>query len=128
MGMYGNRDMKVVVKKDELMAILVKNREAHCAEFKVACEGYQKAAVAELTQRLAAFEKVDPQNNNLSLDFSKLPKPQSHEQDYDRAIGLLKLHAEEKLTLDTDAYERFVEDNWEWKTGFAHTNSMYGNR
>lgn len=127
MGMYGNREMKVTVKKEELLEKLAKNREKHCADYVQACKGYKEAAIKALSSRLDKFKDVDPANNSLNLDFSKLPKPVSHERDYDKAIGLLKMHAEDKIVLDMEAYGYYVEDNWEWKAGFAATNSSYSN-
>lgn len=124
-GMYGSKDMKVTVIKAELLTKLGTNREKHIADYVAACKGYREAAIKALKEKLDAFEKGDHQQKAMYLDFSKLPAPVSHEVDYDRAIGLLKMHAEEKIILDMDAYERFVIDNWEWKSGFAHTNSAY---
>lgn len=120
MGMYG-REMKVTVRTADLREILTKNKAKHIDAYQAAVEGYRKQAMEALQKRLAKMETADKPP---SLSF-KMPKPESHEKDYDRALGMLKLHANDTLVLDTEAYQKFVEDDWDWKHNFENVASSY---
>ena len=47
MGMYGSKDMKVVVEKTKILEILKRNREKHLADYAKARVGYVKTALAK---------------------------------------------------------------------------------
>jgi hypothetical protein len=128
MGMYGN-SIKVEARKDELLSILQANREKHVEDFRKATAGYVKAALEALDQRSRDFSATvegEPIPDSLDLGFGNIPKPQSHEKDYDRAIKMLSMHQGESFIIDSDMYEMYVEDNWSWKRDFMHSTSHYG--
>lgn len=137
MGMRGgNGDdvMVVTVKKSELIEILTKNKAKHVDEFKQACAIYRKKVLEEygafksgIAEFLHTWEAA--------TDFNKLPdfprlhtqltRPVSYEDAYDRALGMLKLHTKDEMTLDMTSYRKYIEDEWEWSSSAKLSNASY---
>lgn len=124
--MHGTRDMKITVLKTTLLRKLRENREKHLRDFERAKEGYKEAALLALQKKLEIFSQFNGDSKEVpNLDFGKCPRPVCFIKDYDRAIGMLELHAEDKLILDMEAYQRFIEDSWDWKDTFHRSSSSY---
>lgn len=127
--------MTVTVAKAELVEILTRNRASHVAEFehargvwrekmKTAVQKHVEELTAYLKTELVevAFEKIKPYPQP---QISELPRPVSFAQSYDRALGMLKLHVKEEMTIDMDTYRQYVEDDWDWKSQALISNSRY---
>lgn len=140
MGMRGNNDnssstIVVTVKKDELISILTANRDKHINEYKAACEVYKAKVLDEAKKaetqiiafqaawKVANFDKLPKFPDVYS--FQQLPKPVSYEDSYTRALGMLKLHTKDEMTLDLQTYRQYVEDDWEWSASAKLSNSRY---
>lgn len=63
-----------------------------------------------------------PFNNSLSL-----VAPESHVEDYDRVIDLLKYTVADKVELSIKDFESYVRNNWAWRQSFLGTNATYTN-
>lgn len=108
-------DLKpVTVNKEKLLQILGTNREKHIAIYQEAQKGYRDEAKKLLSNRLDDFNviKLDP-----DLSFS-LPKPVSHMDSYNKAIGMLEWSIDKNIELDASQFDNFVNDNWSWQFGF----------
>lgn len=130
----GESQMMVTCAKKDLMEILEKNRTKHVEEYTAACKAFKKAVlVTAQAHRSTLTTFIDEleggKTGNLGklpeLNWHHLPRPQSYEESYTRALGMLKLHTEDKLTLDMGTYRRYVEDDWEWSGQAKASNRSY---
>jgi hypothetical protein len=114
---------EVTVSKSILLDKVKHNRKEHRDLFLKAQEGYRKAVIKELDQML-----TDAKNNKPIRRGISLPEPIDHTQDYDRIIAMLEMSVEANITIDDNAFDQYVLDNWSWKQLAFSTNSSYANR
>jgi hypothetical protein len=110
------------VKKEKLIEILKTNRDSHVAINTDAKAGYVATVEAKLRDALARLKaggKFDPHQ------FYDLAEPESFEKSYTRAIGMLELSEDDEIALSELDYQRFVQDEWEWKHSFDTSNNNY---
>lgn len=102
---YGMETVKV--KKDELLKILRKNREEHREIFLEALDGYHKAALKALQDRIDEAKA----NKKVSLHFV-LVEPQDQTKQYDRIIKMLEMNVEDVVELTEQEFVHYVMDDW----------------
>jgi len=115
------------VKKDELLAKVRENREAHQKLSREASTGYRAALLDVLETGVATLK------GGKDVDASHIAgllhdKPNDHTKDYDRVIGMLEMHTEDEVTLDARDFGRYVQDEWEWKDQWLTSNASYSGR
>lgn len=110
----------VVVRKNEILQAIEKNREKHRAIFEEAVEGYKTRAVEMLEDHIERIK-----NGKLERVYVVLPEPSDHTADYDRAIAMLKMHVPAEIEIDTNSFANYVLDDWHWKREFLTTNAAY---
>lgn len=123
MGLYGQdqNESRVTVKKDELLAVMRKNRSEHRGQFLAAQKGYRAAVIKELDAMLAqAREEGGQIKRSVSL-----AEPHDHTKDYDRVIKMLEMCVTEEITVTESQFNQYVLDEWGWKESFIGTNSNY---
>lgn len=136
MGMRGGggEEMVVTVKTETLIAKLTENKVKHVEEYKKASEVYRKKLGEEFTGFKGELEKYLGQiADNKELEKlgypprlgSNLPRPVNYEDHYNRALGMLRLHSKDEMTLDMASYRKYVEDDWEWSSAAATSNRGY---
>jgi len=54
-----------------------------------------------------------------------LTEPRNHVKDYDRVITMLEMSVDETITIDAQAFDRYVMDNWDWSRFALATNTAY---
>ena len=54
-----------------------------------------------------------------------LTEPSNHAKDYDRVITMLEMSVDDTITLDAQAFDRYVMDNWDWSRFALATNTAY---
>ena len=81
-------------KKDQLLAIIRKNRQEHREIFKEACEGYQKRMMAHLQVMMDDVTNRRPVKHHISL-----VQPVDQTKEYDRAIKMLEMCVDETIEL-----------------------------
>jgi hypothetical protein len=121
---------KVVVEKEQLLAILKTNRTSHVVAYEEAVKGYKIEALARLD---SVNLKIKEQINSLKqgeflshLGFMiTVPVPESHEDDYNRAIKMVEMSVDATLEIDEQRFDELVMDNWSWKDKFIASNSSY---
>lgn len=113
----------VTIKKSVLLSKIKANRDAHKELYEKAVEGYQQELIEKLTALLARAKKKEDTDHRVDLD-----KPHNHLEDYDRAIAMLEMHTESKVTLTELEFDNFVLDNWSWKKMSDFTNSFYASK
>jgi hypothetical protein len=115
----------VTVNKELLQATLEVNRGAHVEMYREAVEGWRynlAAAVRAASLALDAGEEPDMGKLNFGYQF---PKPESHEEEYERATSMLSWELGETVVLSQEDFRHFVEDDWDWKQGFKFSASQY---
>lgn len=110
----------VTVNKAQLLTIVQGNRESHRARFEEALIGWQRTVTAEL--QAAVDDALAGRDYRV---WFQLPKPEDHTDDYDDIIGMLSMHTEETIELETREYRRYVTDDWDWKHEFDRTYQAY---
>jgi hypothetical protein len=113
-------DMQITVKKDELLEKLAVNRAKHRTVFEAALNGYADQAQDMLEEHLAALKRGKIPEIRIVL-----ARPEDHTRDYDRVIGMLKMHQGELFELDEQMYQQYVDDDWSWKRQWLDTSTQY---
>lgn len=126
-GRNGSTDMTVTVEKNNLIQILQKNRDEHLRLYQEAHKVFRAHianALDDAARRAASasaewsryYEGAGPRPKIPSLtdELHHLTEPQSHVEEYDRALGMLRLHTGETMTLDMTSYRCYVDDEWDW--------------
>ena len=111
---------EVKVKKDKLLGIIEKNRKKHRAIFEKAIAGYRKEVIRHLDYALKAAR-----SGKKIITAVKLIQPQDHTADYDREIGMLKMSADNLITIDDTQYQQYILNQWEWTKQFSTTSASY---
>jgi len=110
----------VKVKREELLAKVRANREAHRELFLKAQEGYRKLVIEELDRMLADARHGRPIQRSATLT-----EPSNHIKDYDRVITMLEMSVDDTITLEARDFDRYVMDSWDWSRFALHTNTAY---
>ena len=110
----------VTVKKDELLAVVKKNLEAHEDLFVRALDGYRKQVIEELDRMLK-----DAKDGKYICRAISLPEPIDHTNDYERVVTMLEMSTEDEIELDEQDFDRYVMDNWSWKHMATEINTSY---
>jgi hypothetical protein len=113
--------MQVIMKKDELLAVLEKNHKEHLEFFEEANKNYLlkvEEAIQEVSRIFAATKKLDTEPLQIS-------KPQSFSSQYSEAIEMVKFTEEALITLPQKEFRQYVLDKWDWMYNFYASNSAY---
>lgn len=111
---------KVKVRKEALLDELRENRSAHRRRYREALDGYKDKVRQELERYLKRVENGDV------LDIRvRLPRPEDHSEDYDRAIKMVEMSVDEELELDEREFAELVMDDWGWKGQFLTSTAQY---
>lgn len=111
----------ITVDKAQLLATLKENRKKHVKEFKEAKANYLKIVAKELAKRLKKVES----GKKFHLNFTGLYEPQSHTEDFDRAIGMVEWEQADSIKLSQEDFTRYIQDDWEWKAHFRRMSETY---
>lgn len=114
---------KVKVDKAALLRTLEANRAKHRQIFEEACDGYQKAVVAELEKQLKRAKAGIRQTMYVSI-----PAPIDQTKEYDRAIAMLKMSIDQEVLLSEQDFSCYVLDDWAWKQQFLTSSRPYSTR
>lgn len=117
---YGQNDLKINVSKQLLLDKLTANRENFKQQYEEAKNGYRKALIDELQNKL----KQANNGEKVELGFENQP-PKNQLSDYDDVIGMLEWSTDETVQLNHEQYKNYIDDNWDWKNHWSLSNSMY---
>lgn len=110
--MITSNNRQVTVNKKELLATIIKNREAHRKAFEEALLSFNTAYKLELEDVLARMNEgavlVHPEAFESKQPYSALSS-------YDEVIDMLNLSVEENIVLDAQSFRELVRDQWGWK-------------
>lgn len=113
--------MQVVMKKNELLAVLEKNRLEHVQIFEEASAGY----LVKVTAALEVVKKEFEDTKVLNTRPLNLAKPASYEKEYLEAIEMTKLTEEQLITLPQNEFRQYVLDKWNWMGQFGAASFAY---
>ncbi len=121
---------RVKVKKQELLAKVMANREIHVKEYKEACLGYREQAIKridEVMDRLKRQVSALKEGEAIALAAVRfdLPVPESHKDDYDQVIAMLNMSVDDEIELDDEGFSQYVMDHWKWRQGWEVTKMSY---
>jgi len=110
---------KLTVHKQNLIDVLVENRDKHQKEYELALEGYKMSAIEQLKAKLKEFNKsetFDPNWKNLH---------ESHVKEYDDTIDMLKVVNDDYILISMGEYLRFYKNEWQWANNWNFMNTGY---
>lgn len=110
----------VKVRREELLAKIEANREAHRALFLKAQDGYRRLVIEELDKSLR-----DAREGRGIRTFISMTAPQDHTDDYDNVIGMLRMSVDEVIELEPHDFQSYVMDKWQWAAATNLLNSTY---
>jgi hypothetical protein len=108
------------VDAERLVAALTENRAKHAAEFEEAKAGFLATAEEKLLELLAEVRE-----GQLIEAWLRIEKPESHLEDYDRALAMLQWHSDPSVELTTGEFENYVQDKWQWRDRWSASNDGY---
>ena len=111
---------KVRVNRDNLLAIVLKNRASHRKLFEEALEGWKNAVINALTVAVDEAKK----GKNFHTSFN-LPRPSDHTNDYDCVIDMLEMSVDDVLEIENSLFRQYVRDDWSWTQDFLTSNRRY---
>ena len=95
----------VTLKKEDLLDVLKKNREAHNNIFLDAQKGYREEAIRLLDKALE-----NARNGNTIKTMIHLDTPVDQTKDYDRIIRMLEMSIDEEVDLSEHDFAQYVLD------------------
>ena len=104
----------VVVNKKELIEKITQNKSEHVVDFNEANAAFKENYIKECNKMIERAEDGD-----FIFRFSVM-QPQSHEEDYDTILTMLNMSLDDQIELEEHDFQRYVQDNWEWKDNFNH--------
>jgi hypothetical protein len=112
--------MTITADTTQVLERLKHNREKHKKIVIEAREGYAKQAEKALSAELERLRK----GKNVVVTFS-LQAPQDYTKVYDTAIEMLQMHTQPKIDLNSSQVRNLMQDEWDWKSHFLMSNSLY---
>lgn len=113
-----NNTFKYPVAK--LLIAVTKNRGIHISDYEDAMGNYKKLLKKELEALLEAIKKG--QNIDHSIN---LKQPESHIEEYDQAIAMLKMTSDIKIEINGNTFAQLVMDKWDWQHSFASNTKVF---
>lgn len=116
--------LTIRVNKVTLLEKLKENLEHHKEDYTTAHEGWKIELRQELEKKLERLEGGDWGKDADDL-YIKSHEPESHEGNYEDAIGMLELATEDTIVLSHSQYTQFIKDEWGWKQNWSASNASY---
>lgn len=131
------RDKVFKVSRENLLASLKKNREAHKAEWETALKGWEveyEERLRKFTQDVTGFVGDFEGDAAAHYETVQVPRfhaperPQHHLEDYDLMIRGLELSVDAELELTLAEIDRYDRDNWDWVRQFKAMSMNYAGK
>ena len=108
-----NREYKFETKK--LKERVTLNLEKHKGDYEEALADYQTAVRAWVEQLALIAAARTPTLTELHCPVLQ---PHSHADEYESAIELFSMCAEDVIVINTSEFEMFIMDKWTWRRQF----------
>jgi len=113
----GSRTIKV--NKDKLIEQIKLNKENHIKEYDKAIIAYKEEALKQLT---AQISRVDEGALDAKLD---LITPINNAENYDKIIEMFEWEVEDKVDLEQNEFNEYVQDETEFAMQAKFSNTFY---
>lgn len=113
----------VKIEKFNLLNIVRENREKHIKDYNESVVDYKNAVLKVAKRNLELAETGNMESMNKFRAFPQ--KPTSYEQEYNRSIRMLELSVDDTIELDNTLFNQLVLDEWQWKSSFVSTSTLY---
>lgn len=145
--MQAQLEREVEVEREKLVAVLKANRAQHLKDYQESLNSYKaialdkldKAVVSAKEKLLKNAELVRTRINEFNPDDKEysdylslvdamnihLKVPQNYSKQYDAAIQMAEWDVNKTMKLKYSEFVCFVLDEWDWKSDFEVTNTMY---
>lgn len=107
---------QINMDRRKLLEVVEANRAKHEAEYKEALDEFHRAKIKECEENLTLAR-----NHETVSPWSRLAEPMNNLEDYDRVIKMLEYSEDKIVPITADEFEKYVQDNWEWKHSFNDT-------
>lgn len=108
--------------KAKVLEKLKENAEIHKKEFKELLTKNTEHVKAEILKVAQSEGYPDLSKVNEAIRA----KPTDHSRDYERMISILQMTTQDEIELTGSEFERYIEDEWDWKDTFLSNKTMYG--
>lgn len=115
----------VRVETIALIGMIRDNMAAHKAEYEQAIAGFWDE-FHDLVSKAADETREDARK--LAEKAVYLKRPESHVDDYERALAMLEASLDDELEITSDQFNCYWLDQWRWKEDFSSTAALYNNR
>lgn len=114
---------KIKVAKQELIEKLKENRALHKEEYEKAVLGYKINVKKAFRERLKELKNLpELELGEFNTYFNKLYKPDSHDNEFKLAIGMLELSVDEFVEITAEEYQQYYLNEWSWKQSWGLTH------
>lgn len=110
---------QVTVGRKELLSIVKRNKKDYLEAYQEAVNGYWLEAEAKLKKFQSMIESRE------KLSTWRLDYPTDYSEDFDSALRMLELSADETITLDRQEFDALVMNKWLWRDQFINVCSSY---
>lgn len=110
----------IIVSVAELADTLEENRKNHRAIFEEALVNFKNKAISVFEVQIIAI-----QNGKMPETYLRLPIPEEHTKDYDRALQMLAWHEADTIELTEAEFTQYVQDDWGWRQSFINNTASY---
>jgi len=117
--MYRTGSRRIKVKKEKLIATIIKNRDAHILEYNEAVIAYKLTAIAKLNSLLE-----DAEDGGLNLKLG-LTSPVNNVSNYNKLIDIFTWEIESEVELSQDEFKEYIQDETSFTETAKFSNSMY---
>lgn len=115
---------KVTVNKSALIEKIKENRAEHKDLYDKAVAIYKERFIREaekfLTESLEHAKRGEPFGQ-----FVRLPVPEEHTEDFDRALEMLEWSLDEEIALEEHEFANLVQNEWGWARSFMQNTASY---
>ena len=111
---------ELVVNKQELLRKLEENRSKHAKDYEKAIALWRKECEKEVSNINWATATAMPKSVCRLINDC----PKSFMAEYDKAINMLEMDVRDEVQLDTQGFNMFCCDDWDWKGQFL-SNRYY---
>lgn len=107
-------NIKVMVNAAQLLRRVRENASKHKEQYEEAAKAYCEKQFDFLTKKLDKLAQGIPVEI-----WAELAPPRNHMATYDSIISALGDHKSPNIEIDTNEYQKLVNDEWDWKGSFA---------
>jgi len=115
--------MELTFKRIDILEELKANREEHIQIVQEAQTGFRVKWTAMLEEALTSSKAGMNVKPSLHLQV-----PESHVDDFDRAIQMFEMTTDDDVTLEEVDFQMYVRNQWRWHSQFLLSNSHYSDR